>query len=74
MTMPQMTGDRLTKKILKIRPDMPIIICTGFHEKMTEKKSTEIGAHAFLIKPVSTSNLSQRVREVLDKKEDGKTQ
>jgi PAS domain S-box-containing protein len=73
MTMPQMTGDRLAKEILKIRYDMPIIICTGFHEKMTEEKSTEIGIKAFLLKPVSIKNLAKSVREVLDKEKDGKT-
>jgi PAS domain S-box-containing protein len=74
MTMPQMTGDRLAKEILKIRPDMPIIICTGFHEKMTEEKSKEIGIKTFLLKPVSIINLAKHVRQVLDKQKDGKTQ
>jgi PAS domain S-box-containing protein len=71
MTMPQMTGDRLAKEVLKIRPDIPIIICTGFHEKITEEKSAEMGIKAFILKPVSIINLAQRVREVLDKQKDG---
>jgi PAS domain S-box-containing protein len=74
MTMPQMTGDRLAKEMLKIRPDLPIIICTGFHEKMTEEKSAEIGIRAFLSKPLSIINLAQGIRQVLDKQKDGKTQ
>ena len=74
MTMPQMTGDRLAKEILKIRPDMPIIICTGYHEKITEKKSLETGIKALLLKPVSINNLAKSVRKVLDKEKDGKTQ
>ena len=43
MTMPKMTGDRLVQKILKIRPDMPIIISTGFHENIDEEKARQIG-------------------------------
>jgi len=74
MTMPQMTGDQLAKEILKIRPDMPIIICTGYHEKITEKKSLETGIKALLLKPVSINNLAKSVRKVLDKEKDGKTQ
>jgi len=74
MTMPQMTGDRLAKEIMKIRPDMPIIICTGYHEKITEKKSLETGIKALLLKPVSINNLAKSVRKVLDKEKDGKTQ
>ena len=74
MTMPQMTGDRLAKEILKIRPDMPIIICTGYHEKIKKKKSLKMGIKAFLLKPVSINNLAKNVRKVLDKEKDGKTQ
>jgi CheY-like chemotaxis protein len=74
MTMPQMTGDRLAKEIMKIRPDMPIIICTGYHEKITEKKSLETGIKALLLKPVSINNLAKSVRKVLDKEKDGKTE
>ena len=67
MTMPRMTGDRLAKEILKIRPDMPIIICTGYHEKIKQKKSLEMGIKTFLLKPVSINNLAKSVRKVLDK-------
>ena len=43
MTMPQMTGDRLSRDILSIRADMPIILCTGYHEKFTEKEAIRLG-------------------------------
>jgi PAS domain S-box-containing protein len=74
MTMPKMTGDRLAKEILKVRPDMPIIICTGYHEKIKEKKFLEMGIKTLLLKPVSINNLAKSVRKVLDKEKDGKTQ
>jgi CheY-like chemotaxis protein len=69
MTMPQMTGDRLAKKILDIRQDMPIIICTGFSEKINEEKANKIGIRKYIEKPLDTRKLALAVREVLDGKD-----
>ncbi len=66
MSMPQMSGQRLAKEILNIRPDMPIILCTGFSEKISEKNVEELDIKAFVIKPFSTHNLARAVRKVLD--------
>jgi PAS domain S-box-containing protein len=66
MTMPNMTGDRLAQELLKIRPDIPIIICTGFSEKMSPVKARQLGIKAFLMKPVEKIDLAQTVRKVLD--------
>ena len=68
LTMPKMTGDRLVKEILNIRPEMPIIICTGFSEKMDGEKAREIGASGYLEKPHEKSDLARMVRQVLDGK------
>jgi len=68
LTMPKMTGDKLVKEILNIRPDMPIIICTGFSEKMNGEKATAIGAAGYLEKPHEKLSLAQMVRKVLDGK------
>jgi PAS domain S-box-containing protein len=68
MTMPLMTGDRLIKEILNIRSDIPIILCTGFNEKINEKKATAIGAAGYIEKPVDKRNLAFKVRSVLDNK------
>jgi CheY-like chemotaxis protein len=65
MTMPQMTGDLLVKEILKIRPGMPTVICTGFSEKMDEKKAKEIGIRQYIEKPFSRSDLAKMVRKAL---------
>jgi len=63
-----MTGDTLARKLLEIRPDIPIIISTGFSEKMDEKKASEIGVSAFTMKPIVMRTLAEIVRKVLDEK------
>jgi len=66
MTMPSMTGDILGKKILKIRPDIPIILCTGFSRIMSDKQADDIGIKAFVHKPIVQNDLARTVRQVLD--------
>jgi len=66
MTMPHITGDNLVKEILKIRPDMPTILCTGFSEKINEEKAKKIGAREYIDKPFDRGKLSRLVRKVLD--------
>jgi len=66
MTMPDMTGDQLTKKLLSIRAGIPIIICTGFSERINKKQAEMIGVKGFMMKPVVKSDIAQMVRNVLD--------
>jgi CheY-like chemotaxis protein len=66
MTMPNMSGFELTKEIITLRPDMPIILCTGFSETITEASAKAAGIRAFLMKPVTLDDLTRTVREVLD--------
>ncbi|THB75650.1 MAG: response regulator [Desulfobacteraceae bacterium] len=66
MTMPEMTGDMLARKILELRSDIPIIICTGFSEKIDQIIAEEIGIKGFLMKPVVSDELAQLVRKVID--------
>ena len=66
MTMPNMTGDKLAREILAIRPDMPIILCTGYSDRLTESQAREMGVKAFIMKPLVISDLSATIREVLD--------
>jgi len=66
MTMPHITGDKLVKEILKIRPDMPTILFTGFSEKINEEKAKEIGIRQYIEKPFDKGKLSRLVRKVLD--------
>lgn len=66
MTMPDMTGDVLANKLMAIRPDIPVIICTGFSEQISEQKALKKGIKSFLMKPLSSIQLAKAVREVLD--------
>jgi len=68
MTMPKMTGDRLAIELLGIRPGIPIILCTGFSERITGEKAKEIGIRKFVMKPLLMNDLAEAVREVLDAK------
>jgi hypothetical protein len=58
----------LAREIMSIRPDMPIIICTGLSEKIGGDEATAIGVKALLMKPVAASEMSRSVRQVLDGK------
>lgn len=65
MAMPQMTGDRFITEILKIRPDIKIILCTGFSERINEEAAKDLGAHDYLEKPVDRDTFALRIRKVL---------
>jgi two-component system, cell cycle sensor histidine kinase and response regulator CckA len=66
MTMPGMTGKDLARELLQIRPDLPIILCTGFSELITEEEARRLGIREFLMKPLSLRTFAQVVRTVLD--------
>jgi CheY-like chemotaxis protein len=66
VTMPLMTGDQLAEKILEIRANIPIILCTGFSKKLSEEKALAIGIKAFATKPIVKEDLAIKVRKVLD--------
>ena len=65
-TMPNMTGGELAKHILAIRPDMPIVLCTGFSEVFTEEKAKALGIGGYVMKPISINDLARICRSVLD--------
>ena len=68
LTMPELTGDRLTQEIIRLRSDVPIILCTGFSEKISVERAKEIGVAAFLMKPIVLRDLANTIRQVLDGK------
>ena len=68
MTMPNMTGVQLSQKLLEIRPDVPIILCTGFSNKVDNEKARAAGIRGYVMKPVVMSKLANKIREVLDEK------
>ncbi len=66
MTMPKMTGDDLAREILKIRTNIPIILCTGYSKKISEGKAEALGVRALVMKPIVAEQLAKIVRQVLD--------
>ncbi|ETR67369.1 MAG: aerobic respiration control sensor protein ArcB [Candidatus Magnetoglobus multicellularis str. Araruama] len=66
VTMPNMTGDELAKELISIRPDIPVILCTGFSERIDEDKAAALGIRGLLMKPVVSSKMAEMVRQVLD--------
>ncbi|MGO9138758.1 MAG: PAS domain S-box protein [Syntrophales bacterium] len=65
MTMPNMRGDQLSTEILRIRSDIPIILCTGFSEMISEEKAAIIGIRQFIMKPIDKRKLADTIRKAL---------
>jgi DNA-binding NtrC family response regulator len=66
MTMPKMTGDRMAVEMMKIRPDIPIIMCTGYNKRISEEMASKIGVRAFTYKPVIWKDMAKTIRRILD--------
>jgi signal transduction histidine kinase len=66
MTMPGLTGKELAREILARRPELPVIMCTGFSETMDRNQALELGIREYVMKPVVRQELAQIVRKVLD--------
>jgi len=64
-SMPHMSGAELSVQLLKIRPDIPIILCTGYSKKITEKETQRLGIKKYLTKPYDTAGLVKLIRKVL---------
>jgi CheY-like chemotaxis protein len=66
MTMPKMTGDQLARKLMQIKPNIPVILCTGFNETIDEEKALAMGIDKFVMKPIVKDVLAGTIRSVLD--------
>ncbi len=66
MTMPNMTGERLAREMLKIRPDIPIILCTGFSEQISDQKAMAMGIRDYILKPIPRDEMAIKIRNTLD--------
>lgn len=66
MTMPMMTGDKLAQKMMMLRADIPVVLCTGHSELLDEKSALDIGIKAFHMKPFDRMELASTIRIVLD--------
>ncbi len=65
-TMPAMTGFDLTKQIMHIRPDIPVILCTGHSDQVTPEMARDAGIREFVMKPMTIQTLAETVRSALD--------
>jgi len=65
MTMPEMTGTVLAGKLLALRPDLPVILCTGYNETIDAEKATSFGINEFIMKPVENHTLAKVIRQAL---------
>ena len=64
-TMPHLTGEMLSRELLKIRPNLPIILCTGYSHIVTRKKAEAVGIQAYLVKPVLFQELASTLQQIL---------
>jgi CheY-like chemotaxis protein len=68
MTMPGLTGDQLAVELRRVRPEIPILICTGFSERLAEAEARALGIDAFLMKPVGLAELAGALRCILGRR------
>jgi len=66
MTMPRMTGEHLARELREIRPDIPVIPCTGYSDNISKETAMGMGINAFLMKPVDRTDLAKALRKILD--------
>ncbi len=67
MTMPNLTGDQLAQEMLQIRPDILVVLCTGYSKQITEEWAEQVGIKALVFKPIVKDDLAATIRRVLDK-------
>jgi signal transduction histidine kinase/CheY-like chemotaxis protein len=66
MSMPCLTGEELSKRLMEIRPDIPILLCTGYSDHLDTAKACAMGIKKYLLKPLEMSELANIIRQVLD--------
>jgi len=66
MTMPHMTGEKLAENLIQLRPDIPVILCTGFSAIIDGPKALSMGIRAFISKPILKQEVAEAIRKVLD--------
>ena len=70
-TMPSMTGEDLGRELMRMRPNIPIILCTGYSNSISSEKAMAMGFRGFIMKPFTVQEGAELVRRVLDQKESG---
>ncbi|NQT94236.1 MAG: response regulator [Lentisphaerae bacterium] len=64
--MPELTGAELSQKLLGLRPELPIVMCTGFSEKMSAEQAANAGIREYVMKPIARKELAETIRRALD--------
>jgi YesN/AraC family two-component response regulator len=64
-TLPRMTGDQLAAEMLEIRPDLPIILCTGYSDTCSRDEAMTMGVREYLMKPILRDDFARAIRKVL---------
>jgi PAS domain S-box-containing protein len=65
MTMPNMTGDELARELLRIKPEIPVILCTGYSARINQQQASAMGIRAYVSKPVLRREIAATIRDVL---------
>lgn len=65
MTMPGVTGEELVRRARVLRPDLPVILCTGYSEKVSAETAAALGIDRFALKPVTQTDLRRLIREAI---------
>lgn len=66
LIMPRLTGYELSRRALEIRPDLPVMLCTGYKSKISEEEMRKIGIRSILYKPLTLQQLGNTVRNTID--------
>ena len=66
--MPEMTGLELVREVRRIRPDLPVIMCTGYSKMVSEEDIADAGVRELLMKPIALRQLAEAIRHALDDK------
>ncbi len=68
MTMPNMTGDKLASELIRIKPEIPVVLCTGYSVQINRDQALAMGIRAFVSKPVLKREIAETIRKVFDQK------
>ena len=68
MTMPNMSGDKLAGELMRVKPEIPVILCSGYSARTSQEQALAMGIRAFVPKPILRSEIAATIRKVLEKK------
>jgi len=68
LTMPNMTGDKLAKELIRVKPEIPVILCTGYSARINQDQALAMGIRAFVPKPILRQEIAATIRQVLEQK------